>query len=196
MKEKDAAEYERLIRLLDENPPRFHEEVRHCMMRERYQLVLQRYPAVWSAIENLSAEERDKLFSDLARPWLPPPPPPGPPPEGPGHERFRGRWSEQGPPAAAKFADDPVRQRLRTLHRRYLGEHDPQKREAIRAEIRKTLQELYQQRIVRRREYVLQIQDRLRAAQKNLEELEAQANDWAERKLEEFTRQPDAETEP
>ena len=176
VKEQNPQEFERLKKLRGDDPEAFHAEARKMIRREIGERLKRERPAVFAALEKLSPEDREWVFSRMQ--------PRGGMWQGQGGElNRRGDGARgQGPGPGPENGEEAIR----SLAKSYREADEPNKAE-IREKIRKTLTESFERRSERRRNELAQFEKRIGEMRKVVEERQANRDAIIDKRLKEIT---------
>lgn len=181
LKEKNPAEYERLVKLRDEDPDAFHKELRGKLRKEQSRLFMDKYPQLKEAVMALPPDERDAIMGRLMQPQGQGPGPGGP--GGPGMERGMG-------PGGGDMRTPEIeaqQEATRTAAAAYKSASTPEEKEKARAELKAGLGKLFDLREQQRAKDIEKFDKHLAGLKEKLAKRQANRDQIIEKRLQEIT---------
>jgi len=180
LKAKNPAEYERLMKLRDEDPEAFHKELRTKLRKEQGRAFMDKHPQLKEAVMALPPDERDAIMGRLLQPPGQGPGPDGP--GGPGPQRGMGPGGDMRTPEI-----EAQQEAMRTLAAAYKSAATPEEKEKARAELKAGLGKLFDLREQERAKDIEKFDKHLTELKAKLAKRQANRDQIIEKRLQEIT---------
>ena len=168
IKEKDPAEYEKLIALKNENPNAFYNNLRYRVKLERFKSDLQEHPKVMEVFDALSEEDRRWIVSKIQPP-----------------KKMQSPGAPQSRIASPEI--NTAEQTSIELTQKYHQTKDEKEKQKIKEDIRTQLNKTFDLREQKRAEELNTIQTHLQTLEQTVESRKANRDAIIEQRLHQLT---------
>lgn len=172
LREENPEEYQRLARLMEEDPRAFHDALRARLTRERLDRAVRDDPELRRILQTLAPADRALLREKVSAMLAPRGPGPGPAPESPTREPL------------------PSEESLQPLKETYREAESEAARENIRQAVRDALSERFEIREARYRARIESLQEEIRKLEAALQQRAEWKDAIIERRLQRFLETP------